>query len=270
MSSSAGPGLSVLIITLNEERLLERVLESVRWADEIVIVDSGSTDRTEEIARRFTNRFHVRAYVGEGEQRRRSLELSTGEWVLYIDGDEIVSPQLAASIRRAVATPGPIAGFRVRLHTWFLGRWFGSRGWRREWKVRLFRRDRGHFSPVEVHSGSVVDGPIGTLQGALLHVPYRDLAHMVEKMNSYSTRMAAELWQKGRRSSPGAALVRGLSRFLRDYVAGGDFLYGRAGLVRATVIGYYTFLKYAKLWEAGRSAPPAEALLVTETTPMDP
>jgi hypothetical protein len=269
MSGAPRPRISVLIITLNEERLLERVLESVRWADEIVIVDSGSTDRTEEIARRFTDHFHFRAYIGEGEQRMRSLELSTGEWVFYIDGDEIVTPQLAASIQRAVAAPGSMAGFRVRLHTWLLGRWFGSRGWRREWKVRLFRRGRGHFAAVEVHSGSVVDGPVGTLKGALLHVPYRDLAHLVEKMNGYSTRMAAQLREKGRRSSPPAALARGVSRFLRDYIGGGDFLYGRAGLVRSVLMGYYTFLKYAKLWEAGRSAPPPEVLQPTHTTRFD-
>jgi glycosyltransferase involved in cell wall biosynthesis len=253
MTAGGPPRLSVLIITLNEERLLERVLQSVAWADEIVIVDSGSIDRTEEIARRFTDRFFVRPYPGEGEQRRRSLELSSGEWILYVDGDEIVSPELAAEIRAAVRDPRGRAGFRVRLHTWLFGRWFGTRGWRKEWKVRLFHRDRGHFDPVEIHSGAVVDGAVGTLRGALLHVPYRDLGHFVEKMNSYSSRVAAELHGKGRRSTPTAATFRGLARFLRDLVAGGDFLYGGPGLVRAAVSGYYTYLKYAKLWEMERA-----------------
>jgi glycosyltransferase involved in cell wall biosynthesis len=253
MTAGGSPRLSVLIITLNEERLLERVLQSVAWADEIVIVDSGSTDRTEEIARRYTDRFFVRPYPGEGEQRRRSLELSSGEWILYVDGDEIVSPELAASIRAAVRDPRGRSGFRVRLHTWFLGRWFGTRGWRKEWKVRLFRRGEGYFSPVEIHSGAVVKGAVGTLKGALLHVPYRDLGHFVEKMNSYSGRMAAELHRKGRRSTPAAATIRGFARFLRDYIAGGDFLYGGPGLVRAAISGYYTCLKYAKLWEMERT-----------------
>jgi len=255
MIHDSRPRVSVLIITLNEERLLESVLESVRWADEIVVVDSGSTDRTEEIARGYTENFYVRPYVGEGEQRRRSLELSSGEWILYVDGDEIVSPALAAAIQRAVRQPGGAHGFRIRLHTWFLGRWFGSRGWRREWKVRLFRRDRGRFSPVEIHSGAVIDGPIQTLEGPLLHIPYRDIAHFVEKMNRYSTRMAAEMEDGGRVASPPVAMLRGVARFLRDYLGGGDFLYGSAGLVRSSFYGYYTFLKYLKVWEAKRRLP---------------
>src|SRR5688500_19056648 len=116
---SSPPRISVLLITLNEERLLERVLESVQWADEIVIVDSGSTDRTEEIARRYTDSFHVREYVGEGEQRLRGLALSTGEWILYVDGDEVVTPTLADSIRTAVRNDRGHAGYRMQLHTWF-------------------------------------------------------------------------------------------------------------------------------------------------------
>lgn len=248
------PRLSVLIITLNEERLLDRVLDGVRWADEIVIVDSGSTDATEAIARRYTRHFHVREYVGEGEQRRRSLELSTGEWILYVDGDEVVSPELADSIRQAIADPRGRAGFRMRLHTRFLGRWFGTRGWRKEWKTRLFHRERGHFSPARVHSGSVVAGPVGTLEGALLHYPYRDVEHLAAKLNRYSTVMAVSAVERGRRGSAPGAVIRGGARFFRDYLLGGDFLYGGAGLVRSAMNGTYTFLKYAKQWELSRGA----------------
>lgn len=254
MNSAARSTLSVLIITLNEERMLDRVLDSVRWADEIVIVDSGSSDRTEEIARRYTDGFHYQPYEGHGLQRRRSLELATGEWILYIDADEVITPELAASIQRVLEDPGDAAGFRFRLETWFLGKWFGRRGWRREWKVRLFRRDRGDFDDSPIHEGVTVHGRIGSLDGALLHYPYRDLEHFVEKMNRYSTAMAAELRSRGRTSTPAGAFAQGIIRFLRDYLAGGDFLYGGAGLIRSTVYGYYTFLKYAKLRE-----PPGEA-----------
>lgn len=264
MSSTERPLLSVLIITLNEERLLEHVLESVRWADEIIVVDSGSTDRTEEIARRYTDRFHYHGYAGEGEQRLHSLALSSGEWVLYIDGDEVVTPELARSIQAAIASPGDAAGFRMQLHTRFLGQWFGKRGWRKEWKTRLFRRDSGTFSPVKVHSGSIVEGKVRTLRGPLLHFPYRDLEHFVAKMNQYSSRMAAIQREGGSSSSPGVAAFRGLTRFLRDFVVGGDFLYGPAGLIRASVTGYYTFLKYAKVWEyAHRDAPGSHLPTIT-------
>jgi glycosyltransferase involved in cell wall biosynthesis len=266
MSPTRRPSVSVLLITLNEERLLERVLQSVAWADEIVVVDSGSTDRTEEIARRYTDRFFVRPYEGEGVQRLRSLELSTGEWILYVDGDEVVTPELRASIQRAVAAPRGKAGFRVRLHTRFLGTWLGTRGWRREWKVRLFERSRGTFSPVPVHSGSVVDGPVGTLKGALLHHPYRDLEHFVEKMNRYSTRAAEDLYRRGHRGSGAGAPARGVARFLRDYLLGGDFLYGPPGLIRSSVIGYYTFLKYAKLHELARAGADAELPALSDTS----
>src|SRR5688500_16587542 len=138
VAPSSTPRISVLLITLNEERLLERVLESVQWADEIVIVDSGSTDRTEEIARRYTNSFHVRKYVGEGEQRLRVLALSSVDWMLYVDGDEVVTAKLAESILAAVRGERGYAGYRMQLHTWLLGTWFGTRGWRKEWKTRLF------------------------------------------------------------------------------------------------------------------------------------
>jgi glycosyltransferase involved in cell wall biosynthesis len=245
------PRLSVLIITLNEEQTLGRALESVSWADEIVVLDSGSTDGTESVARRFGASFHVHPYLGEGDQRRRSLELSSGDWVLYIDADEVVTPPLAAEIRAALLAPRGRVGYRMQIHTRFLGTWFGTRGWRREWKIRLFDRAHGRFRPVAVHSGAIVDGPIGTLKGAIHHFPYRDLAHFVAKMNSYSSRSLVELGPRARRVGPAGALARGVARFLRDYIAGGDFLYGRAGLVRSTVTGYYTFLKYAKVWEAG-------------------
>lgn len=237
------------MITLNEERLLGDVLESVSWADEIVIVDSGSTDATEAIAREYTDDFHVLPYRGHGRMRQTSYERSSGEWILYVDADEIVTPGLRRAIQSAVADPGGHAGFRMELHTRFLGRWFGSRGWRKEWKTRLFRRDSGRFDARPIHEGAEIDGSIGTLAGVLRHHPYRDLEHAVEKMNRYSTAAAEMLRSQGKRSSAAGALARGSTRFLRDYFLGGDFLYGRAGLVRSSVMGYYTMLKYAKTGE---------------------
>jgi glycosyltransferase involved in cell wall biosynthesis len=255
------PRLSVILITRDAERLLERVLESVAWADEIVLVDSGSTDRTEEIARRFTPHFHVREWRGFGLHKQAALDLATGDWVLSIDSDEVVTPELAASIRRAIAAPGDHIGYRMKLATCFEGVWFGSRGWRADRKLRLFRRDRGRFSQHIVHEGVELKGRTGRLDGLLLHYSYRDIAHYAEKMNFYSDGMATRRFEAGRRTSAPVALLRGVARFLRDYLFGGDFLYGGAGLVRSTLAGYYTFLTYTKLWERSRqnidcSAPP--------------
>lgn len=248
------PKLSVLIITLNEERLLDTVLESVAWADEIVIVDSGSSDRTEEIARRYTSHFYPLPYRGQGRMRQASYERSSGEWILYIDADEIVTPELRASIEAAIARPEGNAGFRMELHTLFLGAWFGSRGWRKEWKTRLFRRSQGRFDDRPVHEGAEVDGPIGTLDGVLHHHPYRDLDHAVAKMNRYSTAGAELLHSRGRSATLPGAVARGALRFGRDLLFGGDFLYGYAGLVRSSLMGYYTLLKYAKTAELRRGS----------------
>ncbi len=253
MTSAGRPRLSVLMITRNEERMLGTVLESVRWADEIVIIDSGSSDRTEEIARGYTEHFHRSTYEGHGRQRQKSLDASRGEWLLYLDADEVVTPRLADSIRAAVASPTKHAGFRMELHTYFMGQWFGTKGWRKEWKTRLFRRGAGEFEAKPIHEGAIVRGSIGTLEGVLLHYPYRDLEHLVDKINRYSTAMEAS-GRTGGAGSAGVAVARGAARFFRDYLLGGDFLYGGAGLVRSATSGCYAFLKYAKAWE--RTIPP--------------
>ena len=228
------------------------MLRSVSWADEIVVLDSGSTDATEEIARRHGARFHHRPWDGYGPQKQAALELATGEWVLSIDADEVVSPVLRASIERAIREPGARVGFRMKLVTCFAGTWFGTRGWRADRKLRLFRRGRGWFSQHQVHEGIHVDGHVGWVDGPLLHYSYRDIDHLVDKANGYSSTMAVRRSGEGRRSGATLAVLRGLARFWRDYLFGGDFLYGGAGLVRSTLAGYYAFLTYAKLWERGR------------------
>jgi glycosyltransferase involved in cell wall biosynthesis len=244
--------VSVMMITFNSERLLERVLASVAWADEIVIVDGGSSDRTEEIARRFTDRFEVREFRGFGLQKQSALDLCTGDWVLSVDSDEVVSETLRRSIERAVAAPGDKVAFRMKLSTCFAGAWFGARGWRADRKLRLFRRDRGRFSTHIVHEGVETEGPVGWVEGLLLHYSYSDIEHYATKMNHYSSSMATRKIGSGSRSGATMAVMRGVLRFWRDWLFGGDFLYGGAGLTRSALAGYYTFLTYAKLWEKGR------------------
>lgn len=247
--------ISVILITWNEEARLERALESVRWADEIVIVDRGSTDGTEALARRYTDRFYVRPWNGYGVQKQRALELATCDWVLSIDADEAVSPELRAAIERAVAEDdGRVDAYDIELWTWYLGRWFGSRGWAREWKLRLFRRGRVRFLPDEIHEGVSVDGRVRRLRGGmLLHQPYLDLSHEVAKMNRYTRISAVQQHGRGRRSGPLRALGHGVAAFLKEYIVRGGFLYGGAGVVRARMSGGYAFLKHAKIWELGLS-----------------
>jgi glycosyltransferase involved in cell wall biosynthesis len=257
-SAPRRPTISVIIITRNEQERLERTLESVAWADEIVIVDSGSTDRTEEIARRYTERFFVMPWEGYGVQKQRALERATGDWVLSIDADEAVSPQLRRSIEQSVLQPGGVAGFRMELHTEFLGAWLGSRGWHRERKMRLFRRDLARFDASIVHEGISLAGTVADLEGVLLHYHYRGFAHQIEKLNSYSSLMAERQYAGGKRVGITASVTHGAAGFLKSFVLQGRFLHGRAGFAYAAFSGMYGFMKYLKLWELRRSGPPQQ------------
>lgn len=253
------PRLSVILITRDEEQVLPATLESVAWADEIVVVDSGSTDRTEEIVRRYTDRFIVREWEGWGPQKQRALEAATGEWVLSVDADEAVSPELAESIRRAIRSPGPFRGFEMELHLYDLGTWIGRRGWSRDWKLRLFRRDAARFSDPLLHEAVVVDGPVGRLEGPLLHHRVIEIAEQVEKMNRYTTLAARDKLERGRRSGTIKPFVMGLGWFIKSYLLRGGFLHGGRGLLRAGFQGIYNFLRYAKIWELGESRSRPEA-----------
>jgi glycosyltransferase involved in cell wall biosynthesis len=247
-----GPQLSVIVITRDEEAQIERALRSVRWAEEIVVVDSGSTDRTVEIARAHADRVVHRDWEGFGRQKQRALDLATGRWVLSIDADEEVTDELKRSIESAVGGTGPEVGYRIQRHTRFFGAWFGARGWRREWRLRLFRRDVARFSDSEIHERVLLDGPVGRLDGALLHYHFRDLAHQVAKLNQYSTTGARQRFGRGKRCGPAQPVLRGASYFAKQYLAHGGFLYGRAGFLDAWMGAMYGFLTYAKLWELTR------------------
>lgn len=252
-------GISVILITQNEEENLGRALESVSWADEVVVVDSGSTDRTEEIARAHGARFLHREWVGFGVQKQRALDEATEPWVLSLDADEAVDAGLARAIRRAVADPAGMVGFEVQRVTRFAGAWLGHRGWRRETHLRLFRRDHGRFTPLPLHEGVEVDGPVGRLEGYLLHYSWADIEHQMEKLNRYTTISARERHGRGKRAGALTPFFRGIAWFLKDYVFRGGFLHGRAGLVHAGLFGVYSFVRFAKLWEMDRPEEPPPA-----------
>lgn len=253
------PGISATVITLNAEALLARTLDSLGWVDEIVVVDSGSTDRTEEIARDHGARFLVREWPGYGVQKQRAVDAASREWILSVDADEEVTPELAESIRRAVSDPGNRAAFRMVRHTRFLGSWLGSRGWWREWKLRLFHRDRGRFDEAPVHEGVRVRGPVGELDGVLLHRPWRSVAHRLEKYNRYSTLEARIDRMSGRPCGGVRPLLSSGRWFLKVWLKRGGFLHGRAGLLDAGIIAAYQFQRAAKVVEMERRSDQAGA-----------
>lgn len=256
------PTLGVAIITRNAAARLAECLASVAFADEIVVVDSGSTDTTLEIARAHGARIieHL-DWPGFGPQKNRALDALATTWVLSIDADEIVSPQLAASIRAAIAKPRADVYEIDRLSS-FCGQWVRHSGWYPDWIPRLFRRGAARFSGDLVHERLVFEGPTQRLDGRLLHYSYEDFESVLRKLDAYSSAGAAQRHAAGQRGSFGKAVARGLWAFVRTWILRRGFLDGRAGFMIAVFNAetvYYRFLKLAHLDEADRRPAPQDA-----------
>jgi glycosyltransferase involved in cell wall biosynthesis len=243
--------LTVQILTTNNERTLRRCLESVSFAEDILIVDGGSTDGTLTIAREFTDRVLAHPYENYGAQQNWALEQGGREWVLVVDADEWVSPELRREIERLLAAGPPAEGYEVRRVNWYLGRRIRFSGWQNDRVLRFFRRDKGRFRRRRVASDAEVEGRTVLLGGVLFHEPYRDVADHVERLQRYSSWGARELIESGRRVGLGAVLLRPVARFLRGYLLRGGFLDGREGLILAGMTSFYVFLKYLKAYEQG-------------------
>jgi glycosyltransferase involved in cell wall biosynthesis len=242
----------VAVITLDEEAHLRQCLDSVAWADEIVVVDACSHDKTVQIAREFTDRVIVRPWAGFAAQKNFALEQSAGDWVLSLDADEEVAPDLRHEIMTTVADRRACDGYAVRRQNMFLGRWIRYGGLYPDWQVRLFRRGRGHFTDRAVHESMTVAGPVERLRGHLVHRSYEGVSDFIERANRYSSLAAAQLIRDGRRVRAGELVVRPLGRFLSMYVIQRGFLDGRRGLLLATLYAYYVFMRSAKVWEVTR------------------
>jgi glycosyltransferase involved in cell wall biosynthesis len=240
------PTLSVILITLNEAERLATTLEAIAWADEIVVVDAGSTDGTIEIARRFTDKVVVtNDWPGFGPQKNRALALATGEWVLSIDADERVTPELAAEIRATLASPH-FAVYAIPRLSSFLGRPLRHGGWWPDHVARLFRRGKARFSEDAVHERLVFTPPLGYLHQPLQHESIRDLDQMIEKMNRYTRAGAERLERAGKRSSLKGAVGRGLWAFIRIYLLKRGFLDGREGFIMAIASAESAYYKHLK------------------------
>ena len=257
------PLLSVAIITFNEEANLGRTLESVRWADQIVVVDSGSTDRTVEIARGFGAEVIERPWPGFAAQKNFAISQCTGTWVLSLDADEELSPELGRQIRTLLATDPPVDGFRLKRRNLFLGRWMKHGGFYPDTKLRLFRRSAASFAQQPmfedrpVHETIAFDGAEQTLDYDLIHHAYPTLESYLEHMNRYSTLGAELLVSKGRVSRSWPIFVTRVLylpyfNFAWNYVFRLGFLDGREGLLLHGYQAVYTSWKYAKAWEAAR------------------
>ena len=240
-------GLSVTVITKNEVNFIRACLDSVRWADEIIIVDSGSTDGTVEICREYTDKIMLTDWPGFGPQKNRALAMATSEWVLSLDADEQVSPELKQEILSAMSFPEDHAAFDLPRRSSYCGRRMRHSGWWPDYVTRLFRRGSARFSDDLVHERLVVDGRIGRLREPLIHAAFENLENVLETMDRYSTIGARMMHDRGKKATMATAILHGFWSFFHTYVVRSGFLDGRTGFMLAVSNAEGTYYKYLKL-----------------------
>jgi len=247
--------LSVIIITLNEEANLPRCLESVKCAEELVVADTGSVDRTLEIAKECGAKTIQLEWKGFGEAKKRALEAASCDWVLSLDADEVVSERLRAEIQNLLTSdPPPFDGYSIPRRSMFLGHWMSHGGWYPDYVLRLFKREKGHFEDKKVHESLSLTGRAGRLKGDLLHYSDPDLEHYLKKMNRYTSLSAQELQERGKVASLADVLFRPMATFWKIYLFKGGFLDGIYGFLLALFSSVHVVTKYVKLWLLSRNA----------------
>ncbi len=245
--------LSVTIITYNEEENIKDCLESVKWSDEIVIVDSFSTDKTVEIAREFTPKVFQNKWTNFSEQKNLALEKASNEWVLSVDADERATPKLKEEILTILNSEFPsFNGYYVPRRNHYLGRWIRHCGWYPDYKLRLFRKEKGRFNERTVHESVVLEGRKGYLKSYLNHYSYKNLSDHLGRIDKFSTLAAEQMFRDGKRARFFDLLFRPLNRFIKMYLIKRGYLDGIYGLIVSVMGSFYVFTKYLKLWELSR------------------
>ena len=245
------PRVSVTVITLNEATHIGPCLDSVGWADEILVVDSGSTDETVAIARARGARVIEREWPGYSAQKNFAADQAAHDWILSLDADERATAELAAEIRALLQSDPPAAGYRLPRVTWHLGRWIRTTDWYPDYQLRLYDRRRARWKPKPVHESVECDGPPGYLRSDLQHYAYRDISHHHQTMDRYTTLAAEEMHGAGRRASMLDLTLHPWAAFVRNYVLRRGVLDGAPGFIISVMNAYYVFLKFAKLRARG-------------------
>jgi glycosyltransferase involved in cell wall biosynthesis len=247
------PKVSVYMITYNNEETIERALKSVTWANEIVIVDSFSNDRTVEIGRKFTDKLFQRKWPGHRDQYQYAADLTTHEWIMFVDADEEVSPELAQEIREVLGGKVEgVDGFFVYRRTFYLGRWIRYGGWYPDGEIRLYRRNKGRWEGG-LHARVVIEGTVRSLKNQYLHYTYRNISDQIQTIDKYSRIAAEDMVKQGERFSLFKLLFHPPFRFIKEYFFKSGFRDGLPGFVIVISTMYYVFIKYAKLWELIRT-----------------
>ncbi len=246
------PRLSVTVITRNEAADIGAALDSVAWADEIVVVDSDSTDDTAAIARARGARVEVRPWPGYIAQKNYAASIASHDWILSLDADERVTPALAAEIKARLGGDPGAAAFRIPRVTFHLGRWVRTTDWYPDYQTRLYDRRSAEWTGRYVHEAVSVRGPTRQLRGELQHFAYRDVADHLETIDRYTTLAAKQMHESGRRAGLVDLALHPALAFVRNYVVRGGIRDGAAGFLISRMNAYYVFLKFAKLWELQR------------------
>ncbi len=245
--------LSVVMITYNEEKNLLRSLESIKWADEIVIVDSSSQDRTKEIARKYTDRIYDFEWTGYGPAKQYALQHATGDWIFSLDADEVVTDELKNEILAIISSEQSVDGYYICRISNFLGKWIKHGGWYPDYVMRLFKRGKAWCTDSLVHEELILEGRSKKLKGLLRHHTNPDLDHYLEKMNRYTTLNVEELKRTGKQASLADILIHPPAVFFKMYVLKLGFLDGIQGFLLALYSSFHVLTKYAKLWHANQS-----------------
>jgi glycosyltransferase involved in cell wall biosynthesis len=242
--------VTAFVVTFNESRNIDDCLASVAWCDEIVVVDSGSTDDTLEKARRVTDRVVTRPWEGHVRQKGYAMSLARNDWVFLIDADERVTPALRDEILAVLpSAPDEVGGYRVPRLTRYLGRWIRHGGWYPDLKLRLFRKSRGRIAGEDPHERVEVEGRVIDLRGDLVHHTYRNLSHQLKTIDFFSDIEAENFLKSGKRPGLLRMLLHPPVKFVETYLMKAGFLDGMPGLIISVATCFYVFLKYAKRWE---------------------
>jgi glycosyltransferase involved in cell wall biosynthesis len=247
------PRVTVTIITKNEAAHIAAAIDSAAWADEVIVVDSDSTDDTVSIANAKGVRVESRTWTGWVDQKNFAASLSSNDWIFSLDADERVSPALSHEIRGVLIDAPRHAAYKVPRVTFHLGRWIRTTDFYPDYQTRLYDRRAARWAGHYVHESVAVDGPVGMLSQELEHYSYVDLRDHLDRINQYSTLAARQMYERGRRASAFDLAVQGPAAFLRNYVLRRGVLDGSVGLVLSIVNAYSVFLKFAKLWELQRA-----------------
>ena len=247
------PKISATVVCYNEEDNIERCLKSLLWADEIVVVDSFSTDRTIELCKKYTERIYQRKWPGFIQQKTYAVSLAQYEWVFSLDSDEVVTEKLRDEIlTRLAADKNEINGYYVKRHSFYLGRWINHGGWYPDYKLRLFKKSKAVCGGENPHDKYFVNGKTARLNGEIEHYTYRNISDQLATIDRFSEISADGLYSKGSRFALGKMFFKPPVKFFETYVYKLGFLDGLAGFIIAVLSSYYIFVKFAKLWEKRR------------------